>query len=430
MIKVRLIKYICYSISFILSLTLLCAQAYADTSFDSTFCNVSNLITGTSGKIIAGTVLVSMGVGFFVGKVSWGLLIASTMGVGVMFGAPTVVAALSGETLEECQQAASYTITRDGDNYYACPIGYSGENCGTCAIGYTGPDCSGCDTGYIGAQCDECDSSIGYSPYNGSCYQSCTVSGIAGTSISSVEPGSGSVPCNASANYAGSVPYICDSSFTPSGSCSCAGNYDLSSSCNACLPGYTIASGCSSCDAASYTNINGSCQLNCSVSGVTGIANGTTALPPHGSLTCDSSLGYHGSIDYTCSNGNFNTSDSCTSYTVSSCMSFINNSTATFTAPVGTWKSVSYAAYGMTSNCSNIPQTSLPGYNPPSNYGCGNTSPGGVTVAPNSASVISSLCVGQSTCSITVSSVPFMGFATDLCPGYPKYLQVKMKYGL
>jgi len=369
-----------------------------------------------------------VGVGFFVGKVSWGLLMASTIGIGVMFGAPTVVSALSGETVEQCDQTASYTMTNDGVNYYSCPIGYSGQNCDTCATGYTGPDCSGCDVGYVGAQCDECDANNGYSSYNGSCYQSCTVSGITGTSIITVEPGTGVIPCNANANYSGAVSYTCDSSFNPSGSCSCKGNYDINSACNACILGYT-GSGCSTCDT-NYTNVNGSCQPNCSASGVAGIADGTPALPPYGSLTCDSSLGYGGSIDYTCSNGNFNTSDSCTAYSSSSCMSFLNNATATFTAPVGTWKSVVYAAYGMTSNCAHDPQTSLPGYNGSTNYGCSNTSPGGVTVAPNSVEVIRSLCVGQSTCSITVSSVPFMGYAIDICPGYVKHLQVIMTYGL
>jgi type IV secretory pathway VirB2 component (pilin) len=69
----------------------------------TTLCNMMKIMTGNAGKAIAAFAIVAVGVGFFTGKVSWGLLIGVTAGVAAMFGAPTIVSAISGKTAFDCQ---------------------------------------------------------------------------------------------------------------------------------------------------------------------------------------------------------------------------------------------------------------------------------------------------------------------------------------
>ena len=59
-------------------------------------CNVLAFVTGTIGKTIASFIIIGVGVGFFTGKVSWGLLIGVTLGISAMFGAPAIVNAITG----------------------------------------------------------------------------------------------------------------------------------------------------------------------------------------------------------------------------------------------------------------------------------------------------------------------------------------------
>ncbi len=69
----------------------------------TTLCNMMKIITGNAGKAIAAFAIVAVGVGFFTGKVSWGLLVGVTAGIAAMFGAPTIVSAISGKTAYDCQ---------------------------------------------------------------------------------------------------------------------------------------------------------------------------------------------------------------------------------------------------------------------------------------------------------------------------------------
>lgn len=68
----------------------------------NTMCNALKIVTGNGGKAFAAFAIISVGIGFFTGKVSWGLLIGVAMGIAAMFGAPTIVAALSGEGAYDC----------------------------------------------------------------------------------------------------------------------------------------------------------------------------------------------------------------------------------------------------------------------------------------------------------------------------------------
>ena len=65
-------------------------------------CNVLRIITGNAGKAFAAFAILSVGIGFFTGKVSWGLMIGVAAGIAGMFGAPTIVAAITGTSKFSC----------------------------------------------------------------------------------------------------------------------------------------------------------------------------------------------------------------------------------------------------------------------------------------------------------------------------------------
>lgn len=65
-------------------------------------CNVLRIITGNAGKAFAAFAILSVGIGFFTGKVSWGLMIGVAAGIAAMFGAPTIVAAITGTSNFTC----------------------------------------------------------------------------------------------------------------------------------------------------------------------------------------------------------------------------------------------------------------------------------------------------------------------------------------
>jgi len=74
-------------------------------AFVATICNVLKIVTGNGGKAFAAFAIISLGIGFFTGKVSWGLMIGVAAGIAAMFGAPTIVAAVSGTTSYDCRSA-------------------------------------------------------------------------------------------------------------------------------------------------------------------------------------------------------------------------------------------------------------------------------------------------------------------------------------
>ena len=65
-------------------------------------CNVYRIATGNAGKAFAAFAIISVGIGFFTGKVSWGLMLGVTAGIAAMFGAPSIVSAISGKTAASC----------------------------------------------------------------------------------------------------------------------------------------------------------------------------------------------------------------------------------------------------------------------------------------------------------------------------------------
>ncbi len=387
------------AILIIFSFTILDSFAAGD-AFLTQICNASNIVTGNGGKAFAAFAVIAVGIGFFSGKVSWGLLIGVSMGVGSIFGAPSIVAAISGQSAFQCDSGVTYvTVCTDGV-CSSCPRGRTGDNCTSCLTGFTGANCATCDTGYIGALCDECDTQ--YIKVAGFCVlRKCDSGPIVGVAAAntSVNLGTSSINCDAT-NYSGNVTYSCSNgSFSIiANNCTCPAKYDQSN-CTSCATGYSGPPGCNDC-ATNYTKVGGICQIDCQTSGFPGIPDNTRAIAPSGTLSCSGN--YTGIINYTCENGIFDTSDSCNSISYSSCFSSDENGSLTMTAPTGkVWTSVVFASYGTPSSCVSS--------------SCN---------AATSTSIVSAACVGRSTCTISASNAIF----TDPCVGNRKRLNAKFTY--
>ena len=73
-----------------------------DNALVTTMCKAMQLVTGNAGKAFAAFAIISVGIGFFTGKVSWGLMVGVAAGIAAMFGAPQIVAAISGASATSC----------------------------------------------------------------------------------------------------------------------------------------------------------------------------------------------------------------------------------------------------------------------------------------------------------------------------------------
>lgn len=61
-----------------------------------TMCKITNSLTGPIGKAIATIAVVVLGIGLFLGKLSWGLAMATAIGIGLIFSASGIVNWLGG----------------------------------------------------------------------------------------------------------------------------------------------------------------------------------------------------------------------------------------------------------------------------------------------------------------------------------------------
>ena len=67
-----------------------------NTPMGDVLCTVVLWFTGNTGKGLATIAITVIGIGALLGKVSWGMAIIVGIGVGVIFGAPSIVQALGG----------------------------------------------------------------------------------------------------------------------------------------------------------------------------------------------------------------------------------------------------------------------------------------------------------------------------------------------
>jgi type IV secretion system protein VirB2 len=74
------------------------ANNTSDSAITNILCNAVNQLTGGIGRAIAIIIIISLAIMLFIGKVSWGMAIAVSVGMGILFGAKDVVKLLSGDT--------------------------------------------------------------------------------------------------------------------------------------------------------------------------------------------------------------------------------------------------------------------------------------------------------------------------------------------
>ena len=72
-------------------------------------CHVIDVAKGATGKTIATLVIISMAIGLFLGKITWGVAIAVAVGMGILFGANNVVQFISGGSGDVCPSDSSST---------------------------------------------------------------------------------------------------------------------------------------------------------------------------------------------------------------------------------------------------------------------------------------------------------------------------------
>lgn len=65
-------------------------------------CLATNELTGPVGRAIAIVIIASLAISLFLGKVSWGLAIATIIGLSILFGAKDLVNLLTANTTAIC----------------------------------------------------------------------------------------------------------------------------------------------------------------------------------------------------------------------------------------------------------------------------------------------------------------------------------------
>lgn len=81
------------------------AQTTTDTEdpISEAVCQIVSRLTGPVGRAIATVAVVFVGIGLFLGKMSWGLAIAVGIGIGAIFGAAQIVSIVGGDDVTACQ---------------------------------------------------------------------------------------------------------------------------------------------------------------------------------------------------------------------------------------------------------------------------------------------------------------------------------------
>ena len=93
------------------------ATSVEDNPLSRVLCNVYKITTGNAGKTFCAFAIVAAGVGFFTGKLNWGLLIALVLGISAIFGAPKIISAITGTSGLDCtvqkdvQQGSTSDVT-------------------------------------------------------------------------------------------------------------------------------------------------------------------------------------------------------------------------------------------------------------------------------------------------------------------------------
>ena len=98
LLKIKIFAFITFFSFVISSFNFSVANAANENTIQTNMCNAYEIFNGPLGKTFAVFAIVALGVGFFLGKVSWGTAIAVALGVGAIFGAPALVGVIVGDT--------------------------------------------------------------------------------------------------------------------------------------------------------------------------------------------------------------------------------------------------------------------------------------------------------------------------------------------
>ncbi|MCH2037281.1 MAG: TrbC/VirB2 family protein [Rickettsiales bacterium] len=95
-IKIGFNKAACWKMSIALCLAFVATilpdvAMAAKTSVDNTMCKIVNVMTGRVGQAIGSIAVVFLGIGLFMGKMSWSVALAIALGVAAIFGAGVIV---------------------------------------------------------------------------------------------------------------------------------------------------------------------------------------------------------------------------------------------------------------------------------------------------------------------------------------------------
>jgi len=82
-------------IGLIMMLSNVAWAAEGDDDISTVLCNVVTQLQGPIGKGIATIAIIVLGIGLFMGKLSWPLALATAIGIGIIFGASNIVGWLS-----------------------------------------------------------------------------------------------------------------------------------------------------------------------------------------------------------------------------------------------------------------------------------------------------------------------------------------------
>lgn len=75
------------------------AAAPADNAIAQVVCNVVNQLTGPIGQAVSTVAVIFIGIGLFMGKISWGLALGIAIGMAMLFGAENIVGWIGGGTV-------------------------------------------------------------------------------------------------------------------------------------------------------------------------------------------------------------------------------------------------------------------------------------------------------------------------------------------
>lgn len=92
----KLSMLFCLSTMFLMMPEMASASATEGGAVADALCRVSNALTGKIGRGIATIGVVMLGIGLFLGKLSWGLAVAVGIGIAGIFGATTIVNWMAG----------------------------------------------------------------------------------------------------------------------------------------------------------------------------------------------------------------------------------------------------------------------------------------------------------------------------------------------